>query len=201
MTKKINLLVIMFVSISFLTAQEVKFGEVTKDELLETECPIDSSANAMVLYKYRNTFFNLSHSGGQLITEVYQKIKIYNKEGFDNATRQVKIFESKGTREVLSKLKAVTYNLEGDKIVETKLEKDQIFENEQSLNISEIKFTMPKVKEGSVIEFKYRITSPFFWNIDEFRFQSHIPIKRIEAKIKTPQSFVFKPTYKGYISF
>lgn len=201
MIKKISVL-IMLISISFLSAQEMKFGKVTKDELLEAKCPIDSSANAMVIYKYRNTYFNVNYDGGgQLITEIYQKIKIYNKDGFDNATKQLRIYESKGTRENLSKIKAVTYNLEGDKIVETKLEKDQIFENEQGFNITEVKFTMPKVKEGSVIEFKYKITSPFYWNIDEFRFQSHIPIKRIEARIKTPESFVFKPTYKGYISF
>lgn len=200
MIKKISL-IILLISVSFLSAQEVKFGKVTKEELSEKVCPLDSSANAMVIYKYRNTYFNVAYNGGELITEIHQKIKIYNKEGFDNATKQIRIYESKGTRESLSKLKAVTYNLEGGKIVETKLEKDQIFENEQRLNITEVKFTMPKVKEGSVIEFKYRITSPFFWNIDEFRFQSHIPIKRIEARIKTPESFVFKPTHKGYISF
>lgn len=188
MIKKINL-VLLLCSVSFLTAQEMKFGDVTKEELLETKCPIDSSANAMVLYKYRNTYFNLSINGGELVTEIYQKIKIYNKDGFDNATRQLRIYESKGTREVVSKMKAVTYNLEDGKIIETKLEKDQIFENEQSLNITEVKFTMPKVKEGSVIEFKYRLTSPFFWNIDEFRFQSHIPIKTIEARIKNAGKF------------
>ena len=60
---------------------------------------------------------------------------------------------------------------------------------------------MPKVKEGSIIEFEYRITSPRYWSIDEFRFQSHIPIKRIEARIKTPETFVFNPTQKGYINF
>ncbi|WP_347922804.1 DUF3857 domain-containing protein [Pontimicrobium sp. SW4] len=201
MIKKISLITLL-ISISFLSAQEMEFGEVTKEELLETKCPIDSSANAMVIYKYRNTYFDVNISGGgQTVTEIYQKIKIYNKEGFENATRQIRLFESKSAREVLSKLKAVTYNLEGDKIVETKLEKNQIFENEQSYNITETKFTMPKVKEGSVIEFKYRVTSPFYWAIDEFRFQSHIPIKKIEARIKTPKSFVFKPTFKGYISF
>jgi len=200
MIKKINLLV-MLVSISFLSAQEIEFGEVSKDELLETKCPIDSSANAMVLYKYRNTYFTINAAGGQLVTEIHERIKIYNKNGFEYATKDINLFKSGSTREVLGKIRANTYNLEGDKIVETKLEKDQIFKNEQNFSFNEAKFTMPNVKEGSVIEYMYKITSPFFWSIDEFRFQSGIPIKRIEARLKTPESYIFKPTFKGYISF
>ena len=43
------------------------------------------------------------------------------------------------------------------------------------------KFTMPNIKEGSVIEYKYSIESPFYWNVDEFVFQHDIPVKKLEA--------------------
>jgi len=200
MIKKLSLIVLL-TSISFSSAQELKFGKVTKEELSEKVCPIDSSANAMVLYKYRNTYFIVNAAGGQMVTEVQERIKVYNKEGFEYATKDINLFKSGSSRENVGRIRANTYNLENGKIVETELEKDQIFKNEQSYNFNQVKFTMPNVKEGSVVEFKYKITSPFFTNVDEFRFQSGIPIKKIEARLKTPESYVFKPTYKGYISF
>ena len=188
----------LLIFFNFLSAQEVKFGKVTKEELMEEVCPIDASASAMVLYKYRNTYYKY---GRQLVTEVYQKIKVYHKNGFDKATKQLVLYESKSKREVLSKFSAFTYNLEGGEIVKTKLEKDQIFENELVRNYKSIRFTMPNLKEGSIVEFRYRITSPFYQDVDEYEFQSNIPIKRIEAHLKMPEKYVFKSIQKGYINF
>lgn len=37
-------------------AQDYKFGKISKEELQEKFNPLDSSANATYLYKYRKTF-------------------------------------------------------------------------------------------------------------------------------------------------
>ncbi len=182
-------------------AQNVKFGKISKEELQEKEYVDDKAANAAILYSDRVTYYALSTNGTQLVTEVHKRIKIYNKDGFKYATQQISLFKTRNDKENVSKLKAYTYNLEGDKIVETKLEKDQIFHNEISYNFKGVSFTMPNLHEGSVIEFKYTITSPFIWNIDEFKFQSDIPIKQLVAELRTPKDFDFKATQKGFLSF
>ena len=199
MLRKIILLVSLSL-VQLVSAQSLEFGEVSKEELLEEEYSNDPSANAVVLYKKQNTYFN-ANASVQLITEMHKRIKIYNKEGFENATVELNLFKSGSTNESVSRIKAYTYNLVDGKIEKTQLDKNQIFKSEYSYNYDQVKFTMPNVKEGSVLEISYKISSPFFFNIDEFRFQYDIPIKKLEAEIRTPDGYNFNAKPKGYIAF
>lgn len=180
--------------------QEVKFGKIAKEELHESQYVNDKSADAAILYEHRNTYLVSSNGVNELVTDIHKRIKIYTTAGFEYATEKVKLYKNRSSEEGIRKIKAVTYNLENDKIVPTDLKKDGIFKTEASYNYNEVKFTLPNVKVGSVIEFSYKITSPFIWNIDEFRFQHDIPVKRMKAEIRTPKGFRFKQTPKGYMN-
>lgn len=183
-----------------LVSQSIEFGEVSKEELQEKVYAKDSSANAAILYKNQKTYFNVN-SVISLVTETRERIKIYNKEGFDKASVTINLFKSGSSKERVSKVKAYTYNLENGKVVKTELDKNQIFDKEFSYNYNQIKFTMPNVKEGSVIEIEYKLTSPFYFSIDEFKFQYDIPAKKLEAELRTPEGYNFNAKQKGYISF
>ncbi|WP_100609953.1 DUF3857 domain-containing protein [Confluentibacter lentus] len=197
--KTTTLLLVLCFSITTL-AQNYDFGKVSKEELEEKLNPLDTAANATYLYKNRRTYIKYEQSFGfQLITDIHERIKIYNQEGFDYATRQVELYKSGSDEEKVSSLKAITYNLVDGKIEETKLEKDGIFKTEVSKYYNETKFTMPNIKEGSVIEYKYTIVSPFYWNVDDFVFQHAIPVKKLEASFETPEYFNFKLNTKGYL--
>jgi hypothetical protein len=200
MIKKLFTLLILAV-VQFTFSQDIKFGKVSKEELLEKVYPTDSTANAAILYKSQKTYFNATTIDIKLVTEIQQRIKIYNKEGFDKATIALNLFKSRGTREKVSKIKAYTFNLENDKIVKTDLDKDQIFKSDFSYNYDQVKFTMPNVQEGSVIDIEYKIISPFYFNIDEFKFQYDIPVKKLEAELRTPRGYNFSTKQKGYITF
>ncbi|KJD35386.1 hypothetical protein PW52_09795 [Tamlana sedimentorum] len=197
--KNLYLIAILIAQITF--AQDFKFGKVSKEELQEEKYLQDPSANAVVLYKKQSTYFSFNTVESTLITEIHERIKIYNKDGFDYATHFIDLYQSGNSEEDVSGLKAVTYNLVDGQIEKTSLDKKQIFETEVNYNYNEIKFSMPDVKEGCVIEFKYKITSPFIWNIDEFVLQYDIPIKKVEASISTPDGLNFKETIKGFIPF
>ncbi len=199
--RNFGILFIAFLAMGSLTAQEVEFGEVSKEELEEKICSIDSSANAAILYKKRNTFLQETNGVVQLITEVHKRIKIYNKEGFDYATQRIDLFKTRSSKERASKIKAFTYNLEGGKVVKSELDKDQIFETDVSYNYIQTKFTLPNVKEGSVIEFKYKVQSPYFLSIDDITFQYDIPVKKVVVDIRTPKGYNYKQTGKGFIGF
>jgi len=175
-----------------INAQELKFGKVSKKELQEKFYPNDTSADAAVLYKKRRTYYNYnSNNGWSLITEVQERIKLYNKDGFDHATRKIPIYHQSGKDESLS-IKAYTYSLEGGKVKKTKLSKDNIFSEEISEHWSSKNFTMPDLKEGSIVEWKYTITSPYFSNINDVICQYGIPLKYMDAKIQIPEFFTFK---------
>ena len=174
-------------------SQDFKFGKVSKEELQEKFNPLDSSASATYLYKNRRTFFKYNQQDGfQLTTEIHERIKIYNQEGFNYATIQALLFHRNADRERIFNLKAYTYNLVNGKIEETKLDKDGIFNTEYNKYRDLYKFTMPNIKEGCVIEYKYLMTSPFISNVDEFVFQHDIPVKKLDARFEAPEYFNFK---------
>ncbi len=183
-----------------INAQEVEFGKVSNEELAEQEYPHNKDAAAAITYKKQNTYYTTSNGNSSLITEVHERIKIYKKEGFDYATEYINLYKGRRDEERVSRINAFTYNLVDGKVVGNKLEKEQIFETEASYNYNRVTFTMPNVQVGSVIEFKYKITSPFIWNIDEFQFQYEIPVKKMIAEIRTPKGFRFNQTPKGYLS-
>lgn len=184
-----------------LIAQDFGFGKISKEELQEKFNPLDSTAIATYLYKNRRTYFEYQqYRGFELVTEIQERIKIYNNEGFDYATKKVILHKGGSDEEKISSLKAYTYNLIDGKIEETKLEKNGIFDTEQSKYRNETKFTMPDIKEGSVIEYKYKIYSPFYWNIEDFVFQHDIPVKKIEAIFEAPEYFNFKVNMKGFLA-
>ncbi|WP_431158964.1 DUF3857 domain-containing protein [Winogradskyella poriferorum] len=190
--KYLALITILFLTINLSTAQNFDFGKVSKDELQEKFHPTDSSVEAAVLYK--NEFIHyqyISNEGFIQQREVHERIKIYNKEGLDWATKKVYLYYgSAGRSEKLINLKATTYNLENGKIVKTKLSKDGKFKEDYNEYTKISSFTMPNAKEGSVIEYRYRITSPFT-GIDDVIFQYNIPINKFDLKISTPEYYIY----------
>ncbi len=189
---KFYTLVLLLFGASLLNAQNFKFGKVSKEEVSEKVHPVDNDANAAVLYKYRLTYYNYNSGGFQLITEFHERIKIYNKDGFDWATKKIRTYDSRSNgHERISGIKAYTYNLENEKLVEVKLDKDEIIEEKTSKYHNTTKFTMPAVKEGSVIEYEYKIYSPFLTSIDDFQLQYTIPINKLETKLSIPEYLVF----------
>ncbi len=182
-------------------AQNYNFGKVSAEELSEKFYPLDSSATASVLYRKLNIRYNYKQgSGFSVVTDIQERIKIYQKEGFDFATVSELLFMSGNGREVLSGLKAYTYNLQDGKIEESKLKSPETFKEEVSKYYEREKFTMPNVKVGSVLEYTYTIISPFYSSLDEIVLQYDIPIKKEEISVAIPEYFVFSPNFKGYLN-
>ena len=113
-------------------AQDYKFGKVSRSELSQTVHPKDSTADAAVLYKKEDIYFVYTESDGFMQhREIHERIKIYNKQGFDYATEKIYLYEGNGgNKERITKLKGYTYNLIGGKIEKEKLKKDGIFEED-----------------------------------------------------------------------
>ncbi|MGM5468696.1 transglutaminase domain-containing protein [Flavobacteriaceae bacterium LMO-SS05] len=182
-------------------AQDLDFGKVSQQELEEKFNTLDSSATATYLYKYRRTYFEYNESiGFQVITEIQERLKLYNANGFDHATHNVILYKEGSKNEKISNLKAITYNLVNGEIEEDKLSKDGIFETELDKYHDQTKFTMPNLKPGSIVEYRYRIYSPYVTLVRDYEFQFDIPVKLIDAKFETPEFFNFKVNTKGFLS-
>lgn len=198
MKKTITLL--LFIITLTITAQEVKFGKVSAAEINEQFHPLDSTANAAYLYKYRKTYYDYNQTEGFIvITEIHERIKIYNKEGLDYANRSISYYKPEsGGKEKVSSIKGYTFNIKDGKIIKEKLSKNQIFDEKKSKFYSQKKIAMPAATVGSVIDLKYEIRSPFIYNIEDVKFQYAIPVKKYFTKIQIPEYFVFRKNSKGY---
>lgn len=181
-------------------AQDADFGNVTKEELLDQTYPADPAASAVVLYRDISVKFEYRQSDGfHVVTHVHERIKIYNKEGFLYATVFENLYKSQSENESLTNLRGFTYNLEGDQIVKSKVKGSDSFTKSLNKYYDQVAFTMPNVREGSVIEYQYRLDSPFAYSIDEIKLQYDIPIKQQEVSVAVPEYYYFKPVIKGYL--
>ncbi len=197
-----NLFILFTLLITFKSfSQEIEFGEVSNQELKEAFHSIDSSANAAYLYKKRRTYYQYNQSKGfMLITEIHNRIKIYNKEGFDKATFKIHTYKTKGNKEKVLSVKGYSFNIENDKIKKTKLKKEHRFKEEVSDNRDIVKIVFPDVKKGTIIDLKYVFNSPFEQNIDEINFQYNIPVNKLDITVEYPEYYNFKKISKGYYS-
>jgi transglutaminase-like putative cysteine protease len=196
--KKTIVIGLMFLSFS-LNAQNYKLGKVTVDELKEKVHPLDSTACAAILYKKANVYFKTDPEGyWTVVTQVEVKIKIYKKEAYSYANFE-KSYYSGTFSDKLFFSDVATYNLVNGKVEKTKMKNDGEFLEQKSKNFKSKKITLPNVKEGSIIEYKYETYSYSTSAFDDFYFQYEIPANYVEYAVRTPEYFVYNRTLTGYL--
>ncbi|CAM1367957.1 conserved exported hypothetical protein [Tenacibaculum sediminilitoris] len=194
------LLILALIFAYNLNAQEIKFGKVSKEELKEKLYPLDSTADAAYLNLTRKTYYTFSEKRGfEIVNEIHERIKIYTKEGFENATRSIIYYKpDSGSKDKINSVKGYTFTLENGKIERQKLSKSSIFDEKLSKYKSLKKITFPNIKEGAVIDLEYKITSPYTHVIDEIDYQFGIPVKSFYCSIEIPEYYTFTKKQKGY---
>jgi Transglutaminase-like superfamily/Domain of Unknown Function with PDB structure (DUF3857) len=199
LTKK-TLIVLLLISFSILNAQKLELGKVTIEELQQKTHPKDSSAVAAILFKKGKVTFDYSQdSGFDMSTEVLVKIKVYKKEGYEWANKGVRYFIGNVQKESVLFSEAVTYNLVDGKIVKTKLKSDGEFDEKINKYWGMKKISMPNVKEGSILEYRYVLRSPGIGALKEWDFQTSIPVNYSEFKTYIPEYFTYNTNQKGSI--
>lgn len=89
-------------------------------------------------------------------TERRVRIKILKDKGIDNANIKLKYY-SQSNYETINDISAVTYNLDNTgNVVITKLEKTAIYRKPINNRLSEVAFSLPDVKVGSVMNINIR---------------------------------------------
>ncbi|MPQ48817.1 DUF3857 domain-containing protein [Marinifilum sp. N1E240] len=180
---------------------KLKFGKVSIEELEMKNYQLDTNAVAVILYDNGYSFFdyenNETNSGFVCKFERHVRIKILKEEGFNYANFEIPIYHDKNGYEGIYAIKGKTFNLES-KIISSKLEKNQIFYEESTPNWKTVKFTMPNIKVGSVIDCKYVIKSPFYHNFKTWQFQYSIPVIYSKYRTQIPEYFKYQKTIKGY---
>src|SRR5690348_3408074 len=205
---KLRSLFVVLLAINLLPAfaqdiSKVKFGKITPADFEPKLYSIDSSANAVVLADIGSTEIVGNQKGSfSLVFKNFRRARILNKNGYDLADVTIPIYDDGKMEEDLASLKAVTYNLENGKVVETKLDvKGAVFKDRINKKLSIKKFTFPNIKEGSIIEYEYRLNSDFVFNLQPWTFQGEYPRLWSEYNVSMPEFYYYVTLAQGYQPF
>jgi hypothetical protein len=189
-----------------ISAQEknkIKFGDVSVKDFTSSTYSIDSNANAVVIADIG--FSNIEGNNKawfSLRFKHFKRIHILNKNGYDIANVSISLYSEGSDEEQLEKLRAVTYNLENGKVVETKLDiKNNVFKDKINKNRVVKKFTFPNVKEGSIIEYEYTIVSDYLTNLQPWEFQGAYPRLWSEYNLSVPGFLGYVFLSQGYKTY
>jgi Domain of Unknown Function with PDB structure (DUF3857) len=201
MKKLILNIIVLFLSIQIFAQNteelKVKFGKISDAEIKMKSYEKDPTAPAVVLfdkasldYEYdEKKFFRGSYYR-------HARIKIFKKEAYSFANIQL-LYKTTGfDMQRISDIKAVCYNFENGKMVETKLTDENIFDEKLTKRISVKKLSIPGVKEGSIIEFRYKFNYDGI-EAPDWQFQEEIPVVWSEFEAEIPEFFVFLPIIEG----
>lgn len=186
---------------TFAQPYDQKFGKISMAEMEMKVCPIDSSAEAVVLFDIGETrmVYNETIQDFQLEYTRQFRIKILSAEGVNSGNFEISLYRNKinqpnisrfkglglplpegihpgNAQEKLSIFKGMTYNLVNGKIEKYKIEKENILIESKDINYIVQKISFPMVEKGSVIECKYSIVSDFMFNMQPWIFQKSIPV-------------------------
>ncbi len=181
-----------------------KYGDVKPEDFDTKVYDIDTSANAVILDAVGNTDF-VGNSNGNFSIEYREqkRIRLLNKSSFDKEAKvQIAIYHDNSDEEKLIDFEAVTYNVEDGKLVVNKLGKSDLFQEKYNDHYKLYKFTFPNVKEGSIIEYKYKTSSPFYFFLQPWTFQEDIPSLWSEYQTTIPYGiFDYIVIKKGFLPY
>ncbi|MBX2921110.1 MAG: DUF3857 domain-containing protein [Chitinophagaceae bacterium] len=187
------ILVLLCIAHSPLIAQDklnLKYGKITPADFDLSKYKFDTSVSAVVIADVgESDFEGNTKSGISLTFKKQARIKILNKNGFEAANQFILLYFSNNNEEKLLNLKGTTYNLENGKVVETDMDKKSVFKEKYDKNHMIVRFTLPALAEGSIIEFSYTQTSDFIHNLQPWEFQGKYPVLWSQYEVTIPDFY------------
>jgi len=185
------LLTVVFVFTGLFTNSQASlpvWGNFSAEEISMKECSFDKEAEAIILLDEGNSTYD---DDFRLITQRRIRVKILNKRGLDWANISIP-FYSKDDFESVQKIEAITYNFEeGNNSTFTQLDKKTIYKVKKDAYYSMMKFAMPAIKEGSIIEYRYEISTKRFSEPDDWEFQYDLPVVKSSYLLEVPPTAEF----------
>ena len=183
----------MTVSAQTTIEPNLKWGKPTQQELTMTEYAADKDADAVELFRDVNVYYAFINGDFRVINNVKCRLKVLKPEGKHVADGEILIWRnsSNDTHEVVRALKATAYNLENGKVVKTKMESSSVHEEELDTNDKLLKFSVPQVRVGTVIEYEYRLESDYYYQLRDWYAQSNIPVLYTRYSVSIPEWLSF----------
>jgi len=152
-----------------------EFGKVAKDEMDLVTYDKDTSAEAIVLFDIGMSYFVLRDNRFNLIFEQSKRIKILKEAGLNYAEIEIPFYRNGDIFESIYDLEAFTYNTENGILSKIQLDLSNTHDEKINEYWMSKKFAMPNVKVGSIIEYRYKLSSQDVFGFRDWSFQEKIP--------------------------
>jgi len=203
--KTLTLMTVLLFGFIQINAQEnysSVYGRVTNYEATMKTYPPDENAEAVVIYENGTSRFhpNYDRGGFDLYMEKSIKIKILKQSGIKYGEFEIPYYTGDNIEEI-SGLEGITYNYDNNTFTKSALSSNNVYDEKINDNWRRKKFAMPDVREGSVIEVKYEIITPYFFNMREWEFQKNIPVVDSHFTLRVIPYYEYTYIVKGITKF
>lgn len=184
---------------SFRIEPNLKYGKPSDAELALTDYPPDTAATAVMLFHTGKSYFKYSRDF-QFYTEHCVRIKVLKPEGAGYADVTIPYYapdNKESDKEGILRLNACAYNLEGGKCVKTPMPEEYIVKERVDPTTCVVKFTVPAVRAGTVIEYRYTLLSGYYQQIDNWLMQENIPVVYNQYEIVIPSLLIYGIELRG----
>ncbi len=184
------------------TNENFKFGKPTASELDMTQVESNPDAEAVILYDRTMIYYVYTDASGfQQVRENITRIKVLKDEGVRFADVELYLYNSNKLKTTYNTPTAYSFNKdENGKLVKSELKKNGIFKEKVSEHLERLKFTIPNVKAGSVIEYKTKVMTDDLYSVPSLSFQSSVPTYYASAEVSIPEFFRFRKNTWGYFN-
>ena len=170
-------LIIVFACFNLAINSYSQDDNTTIRELLELNTySKDEDAEAVIIYDIGKCEFLSTDYGFEIVFTRNCRMKILTEAGLKYTKIGIPLYAQDINVESINELKASAYNLENEKVIITESNKKNLFEEKIDKNWIRKTMAIDGAKVGSVIDFKYTISSPYLFNLHDWEFQYDIPV-------------------------
>lgn len=164
----------------------------------------DPSAGAVVGKEFGKAWITSNGNNTTLIFEYHVKIKIFDSKQLNKGHVEIPYYmQDSGTYEDIpqSSVQGLTYYATPDGAMHSvAVDPDSVTIVKKNKHWSAIIFTMPHLTKGCIIEYKYRLSSPFLDKFKTWKFQSDIPKIYSEYEVHIPSAFGYNISLTGSLA-
>ena len=172
--------------------QASDYGAFTQEEKVLKQVPFDKEADAVILFDVATASYNDAYN---LIIERRIRIKILKDKGINNANIEIPYY-TQNDFETITNIRGVTYSVNGTGTdIQTELASKDLFRQKINDNFSVVKFALPNVKVGSIVEYNYQDIYKNFGGLDNWYFQTELPTLFSKFFFAVPQGLNLLTVY------
>lgn len=179
-------------------APPLKWGDIPDEHLRMTVFPADTNARAVVLADYGEVRFNPNHS---VVFTRHRRIKILSEGGYDWGTFSITYLDE-DKMEYVSSVRGQTFTVgPKGKVQRHKMEKSAIFREDVDGRYKRVRFTLPALAPGAVIEYSYQVNAVNPVLVPDWSFQFDEPVLWSEYRMEIPNTLGYVQVSRGVLNF